>query len=90
MIRGFNEILYPKHGLSGHGLLGDAHYSGKGKMRPSMTSEKDAPQDLNQWSRGNWVSQSVGHPSLDLCLGLDLRLMSSSPMLDSMLGLEPT
>jgi len=39
---------------------------------------------------GTWVAQSVKHPTLDLSSGLDLRVMSSSPTLGSMLGVEPT
>ena len=34
--------------------------------------------------------QSVKRPTLDLTSGLDLRVVSSSPMLVSILGMEPT
>jgi len=36
------------------------------------------------------VAQLVEHLTLDLSSGLDLRIVSSSPALGSMLGLEPT
>jgi len=36
------------------------------------------------------VAQSVKCPTLDLSSGLDLRVVSSNPMLGSMLGMEPT
>lgn len=39
---------------------------------------------------GACVSQSVKHLTLDLGTGLDLRVMSSSPMMGSMLGVQPT
>ena len=39
---------------------------------------------------GAWVAQSVKHPTLDLSSGLDLRVMSSSPILSPMLGVEST
>ena len=35
------------------------------------------------------MGQSVKHPTLDLSSGLDLRVMSSSPILGSVLGMEP-
>ena len=35
---------------------------------------------------GTWVAQSVKHLTLDLSSGLDLRVVSSSPML----GMKPT
>ena len=41
-------------------------------------------------SRGAWVAQLVKCPTLDLSSGLDLRVMSSSPVLGSALGMEPT
>lgn len=34
------------------------------------------------------MAQLVKHPSLDLSSGLDLRVMSLSPVLGSMLGVE--
>ena len=37
-----------------------------------------------------WVAQSVKHLLLDLSSGLDLRVLSSSPTLGSMLGMEPS
>ena len=40
--------------------------------------------------QGTWVAQSVKHLTLDLSSGLDLRVLSSSPTLGSMLGVEPT
>ena len=43
---------------------------------------------VNSWS--TWVAQSVEPLSLDLSSGLDLRIMSSSPMLASALDMEPT
>ena len=36
------------------------------------------------------MAESVKHSTLDLSSGLDLRDMSSSPILGSMLGIEPT
>ena len=36
------------------------------------------------------MTQSVKVPTLELSSGLDLRVMSSSPSLRSMLGVEPT
>ena len=41
-------------------------------------------------SGGGCMVQSVEHLILDLSSGLDSRIMRSSPMLDSMLGMEPT
>jgi len=38
---------------------------------------------------GTWAARSVKHPTLELSSGLDLRVVSSSPMLGSMLGVEP-
>ena len=38
--------------------------------------------------RAAWVAQE--HPMHDLSSGLDLRVVSSSPALGSMLGVEPT
>ena len=40
--------------------------------------------------RGTWVAQSVKPPTLDLSSGLDLKVMSSSPVLGSTLGVEST
>ena len=37
---------------------------------------------------GTWVAQAVKRPTLHLSSGLDLRAVSSSPMLDSMLGMK--
>ena len=39
---------------------------------------------------GTWVVELVEHPTLDFSSGLNLRVLSSSPMLGSMLGMEPT
>ena len=36
------------------------------------------------------MAQSVKHLTLDLCSGLNLSVLSSSPMLESMLDMEPT
>ena len=36
-----------------------------------------------------WLAQSLECPSLDLTSGLDLRVVSSSPMLDSTLSVVP-
>ena len=36
------------------------------------------------------MAQSVECPAFDLSSGLDLRVVSSSPALDSTLGVEPT
>ena len=36
------------------------------------------------------MAQSVKHPTLDLSSGLDLRVVSSSPALGSMMGVKPT
>jgi len=36
------------------------------------------------------VAQSVKHPTPDVSSGLDLKVMSSSPILGSMLGMELT
>ena len=36
------------------------------------------------------MAESVKHPTLDLGLGLDIRPGSSSPVLGSILGVEPT
>ena len=44
----------------------------------------------NKIFRGARVAQLVTHPSLDLSLGLDLRVMSASPTLGSVLGVKPT
>lgn len=37
-----------------------------------------------------WVAQSLGHPTLDFGVGLDLGIVSLRPMLGSMLGADPT
>jgi len=37
-----------------------------------------------------WLSQLSVHPTLDPGSGLDLRVVSPSPVLGSMLGVEPT
>ena len=39
--------------------------------------------------RDTWVAQLVKHPTLDLSSDLDLRVVSSSPFLGSMLGVKP-
>jgi len=48
---------------------------------------------LKRKARGTWVAQSVKHPTLDFSLGLDLRVVSSSPTLGftlgSMLDMDP-
>ena len=54
---------------------------------------KDSPpkkeiKNCNCWSA--WVAQLVKHPTLDFTSGLDLRVMGSSPVLGSTLGMEPT
>ena len=36
------------------------------------------------------MAQSVKHPTLDLSVGLELRVMSSSPVLGSTLSVKPT
>ena len=41
-------------------------------------------------TKGTWVAQWVKHLTLDLSSGLDLRVVSSSPMLGSTLGVKPT
>jgi len=41
-------------------------------------------------SRGAWMAQSAKRPTLDLSSGRDLRVVSLSPALGSMLGGEPT
>ena len=41
-------------------------------------------------SSGSWVTQSVECLALNLSSGLDLRVVSSSPILGSMLDMEPT
>ena len=40
--------------------------------------------------RDNWVAQLVKRLTLDLSSGLDLRVVTLSPALGSMLGMEPT
>ena len=40
--------------------------------------------------RGASVAQSTEHPTLDLSSGLDLRVVSSSPALGSMMGMDLT
>jgi len=42
---------------------------------------------LSSW--GTWVAQSVKYLTLDLSSGLDLTVVSLSPTLGSMLGVEP-
>ena len=37
-------------------------------------------------ARGTWVAQLVKHPTLSYSSGLDVRVVSSSPTLDSTLG----
>ena len=39
--------------------------------------------------RGTWMAQFVGHLTLGLSSGLNLRVVSSGPALGSTLGLEP-
>ena len=46
--------------------------------------------EVKSQCRGTWGPESVKHPTLDLCSGLDLRVVSSSPALGSTLGVEPT
>ena len=41
----------------------------------------------NKQTRGTWVAHSVKHLTLDLSSGLDLRVVRSSPVLDS--SMEP-
>ena len=45
---------------------------------------------LGMKSWGSWVVQLVKSLAFDLGSGLYLRVMSSSPVLGSMLGVEPT
>ena len=42
------------------------------------------------YSGGTWVAQAVKRLTFDFSSGLDLRVVSSSPTLGSMLGMEPT
>ena len=59
-------------------------------QRPSGNPELFAVLFIKLEVRGAWMAQSVEHQTLDFGLGLDPRVMSSSPMLSSMLGMEPT
>ena len=43
----------------------------------------------NVKNRGAWVAQLVERPTLDLSSGLDLRVVSPSPTLGSVLGIKP-
>ena len=53
-------------------------------------NNKKTIQLMKKELRGIWVAQLVQHLTLDLSLGLDLRVMSSSPSLGSTLGVKPT
>ena len=58
-----------------------------------MNKGKKSQTDSYTENRGTWVVQSATHPTLNLSSGLDLRVMSSNPMLGSMLSMlsmEPT
>jgi len=46
--------------------------------------------ELRRQDRDAWVAQTVKCLTLDLSSGLDLRVLSSSPALGSMLGMEST
>lgn len=40
-------------------------------------------------SRSTWVARVIGHPTLDLAWGHDVRVMRCSPMSGSALSVEP-
>ena len=42
------------------------------------------------WSRGAWVAQFFKCPALGLSSDLNVRVVSSSPVSDSTLGVKPT
>ena len=44
----------------------------------------------NDKNKGTWVARSVKCLTLDLSLDLDLRVVSSSPMVGSTLGMKPS
>ena len=45
---------------------------------------------LNTSNGGSWVAQLIKASTLDLSSGLDLRVVSSSPVLEFILGMAPT
>ena len=45
---------------------------------------------LREMKRGAWVAQLIECLTLDLSSGLDLKVVSSSPALGSMLSVKPT
>ena len=48
-------------------------------------------QQCNKTNKSRaWVAQLVKHPTLGLSSDLDLRVVSLSPTLDSVLGVKPT
>ena len=53
-----------------------------------ITTKKCKVKSRTCWDA--WLAQSDKYLTLDLSSGLDLRVMSSSPALGSMLGMEPT
>ena len=48
------------------------------------------PLHASPLAQGAWLAQSVERPTLVLSPGQDLRVVSSSTMLVSMLNMEPT
>ena len=53
------------------------------------SQQRQSPNKIKCF-RGTWVAWSVKCPTLDLSSGLELTVMSSNPMLGSMLGMKPT
>ena len=57
---------------------------------PKPSVRKSAPPTVKfQPLRGDWVAQSVEHPTLDFSSGYDARVVGSSPGLGSSLTREP-
>ena len=49
------------------------------KMKNSMCSFKNNFHIKKEYSQGTWVAQSVGHPTLDLGSGHDLKVVGIKP-----------
>ena len=59
------------------------------KLR-TETRVREGADNRSFFTRGAWVAQLVKHLTLDLSSGLDLRVVSSSPVLGYALSMKPT
>lgn len=73
----------------------EKHLEGFGRKKRPMSGVMEggtrSRETWNEefWVGGAWVAPSVGHPTPDFCRAHDLRVVGSSPLSGSSLGMEP-